>query len=118
MGLKVGGDAMRTQRRSGRQKIQQHPFIATGIMVALTVLIVVCGLVVHFGWDWTGFNGGYDQITVTSPSPGITTTTVKPPSKTLWDWLQLLIVPIILAVGGFWLNQIQKDREEKAAIRR
>jgi len=34
-------------------------------------------------------------------------------AKTLWDWLQLLIVPIILAIGGFWLNQMQKSREQR-----
>src|SRR6266487_3259812 len=38
--------------------------------------------------------------------------------KNLWDWLQLLIVPAALAIGGFWLNQIQKDREEQAADER
>ncbi len=35
--------------------------------------------------------------------------------KNLWDWLQLLIVPAALAIGGFWLNQIQKNREGEAA---
>lgn len=34
-------------------------------------------------------------------------------TKTGWDWLQLLIIPIILAIGGFWLNQVQKRREER-----
>lgn len=33
--------------------------------------------------------------------------------KTLWDWLQLLIVPAMLALGGFWFAQIQKGREER-----
>ena len=36
-----------------------------------------------------------------------------PSAKTFWDWLQLLIIPVVLAVGRFWLNQIQKSREEK-----
>jgi uncharacterized protein HemX len=30
----------------------------------------------------------------------------------------LLIVPLVLAIGGFWFNQIQKDREQKAAEQR
>jgi uncharacterized protein YjbI with pentapeptide repeats len=50
--------------------------------------------------------------------------------KTLWDWMQLLIVPLMLAAGGFLLNsrtqqyheelvnQREKEREESAAIQR
>ena len=34
-------------------------------------------------------------------------------TKTLWDWLQLLIIPVVLAIAGFWLSQIQKRREER-----
>src|SRR6266487_266254 len=41
--------------------------------------------------------------------------------KTLWDWLQLLIIPTVLAVGGYLFNlansrterQIAKDRYEQ-----
>ena len=99
------------------KQIKQHPFIVAGIIVVLFA-IIVCGLVVYFGWDWTGFNGGYSQITTTSTNHGTTTVTVKPPAKTLWDLLQLLIVPVVLAIAGFWLNQIQKDREQRAADER
>jgi uncharacterized protein YjbI with pentapeptide repeats len=31
--------------------------------------------------------------------------------KTAWDWLQLLIVPLILVVGGYLLNSQQTDRQ-------
>ena len=24
--------------------------------------------------------------------------------KSLWDWLNLLIVPVVLAIGGFWVD--------------
>src|SRR5213592_265877 len=34
--------------------------------------------------------------------------------KTLWDWLQLLIIPAVLAGGGLWFNQMQKNREQQA----
>jgi uncharacterized protein YjbI with pentapeptide repeats len=33
---------------------------------------------------------------------------------TLWDWLELLIVPAALAIGGFWLNRAQREREREA----
>jgi len=99
------------------QKIRQHP-IATGIVVVLIILTAFAFLVHRFGWNWTGFNGGFSKTTTTSTARGITTTTEYPLTKTLWDWLQLFIVPIVLAIGGFWLNQIQKSREEKAAKQR
>jgi hypothetical protein len=31
--------------------------------------------------------------------------------KTLWDWLQLLVVPAVLAAGGLLLNTAQRSRE-------
>ncbi len=31
--------------------------------------------------------------------------------KTLWDWMQLLFIPVVLAIAGFWFNH----RERKAA---
>ena len=35
--------------------------------------------------------------------------------KTLWDWMQLLVVPAVLAFLVFWLNKSQKDTEIKIA---
>jgi hypothetical protein len=115
MELKSRGDTMETQPRSWWRKIQQHPFIATGAVVILAALLV-CGFVVSaVGWDWTGFNGGYSQVTTTSTGQSTTTTIVKPGGKTLWDWMQLLLVPLILAIGGFWFSQVQKNSEQKIA---
>src|SRR6266480_1718507 len=94
------------------QYVRQHRSLSIGIIVALIIFILAVWV---FGWDWTGFNGGYSQITTTSTSHGTTTVTAKPPGKNLWDWMQLLIIPIVLAVGGLWFNQIQKDREQKVA---
>lgn len=36
-------------------------------------------------------------------------------AKTLWDWLDLLIVPAILAGGALWFNSQAKKREEDRA---
>jgi len=33
--------------------------------------------------------------------------------KTLWDWLQLLIIPIVVAVGGFLFTQSLNERQQK-----
>ncbi len=54
-----------------------------------------------FEWGWTGFTG-----------------------KTLWDWLQLLFVPILLALAGAWFTNRQtqesnienKDNQRETAL--
>jgi len=38
--------------------------------------------------------------------------------KTLWDWMELLIVPIVLALGGLWFSQQAREAERKAEDRR
>src|SRR6266487_663115 len=85
---------MASKFREWWQKVKQHG-VAIGVVgIGLVVAIAL----ISFGYrlDWTGFNGNTKS------------------GKTLWDWLQLLIIPVVLAIGGFWLNQIQKSREEKA----
>lgn len=72
------------------------------VIVGVIVLGIVIGFIYtgyRFNWPWTGF--------------GSETSEPKQHAKTLWDWLQLLIVPIMLAIGGFWLNQIQRGREQR-----
>ena len=34
-------------------------------------------------------------------------------SKTLWDWLQLLVVPSFLLLGGFAINQSAAERDRR-----
>lgn len=50
--------------------------------------------------SWTGF-GAYDE--------GVS----GPRAKTLWDWLDLLIVPGVLAFGVWFLGASQKDSEQR-----
>ncbi len=85
---------MGVRLRSWRQKIKQH-WVSIGVVTAI-IVIAVALILMGYRFDWTGFNGNYKT------------------GKALWDWLQLLIIPIVLAIGGFWLNQIQKGREERA----
>ncbi len=39
-------------------------------------------------WGWTGFG-----------------------DKTGWDWMELFIVPLVLAAGAFWFNSEQTARQ-------
>src|SRR5437763_4042440 len=43
--------------------------------------------------DWTGFS-----------------------RKTLWDWLQLLIIPVVLAGGGYLFGTWQHDTDQQRAL--
>jgi uncharacterized protein YjbI with pentapeptide repeats len=74
--------------RSWWQRTNKPLFVIAVMVFLVAVIVIVLGYWLR--WSWTGFL-----------------------EKTLWDWLQLLFVPIMLAIGGFWLNQIQKSREER-----
>lgn len=45
-----------------------------------------------FNWQYTGFG-----------------------PKTIWDWLELLIIPLALAIGGYVFNQVDKQAERERA---
>ena len=84
---------MGARLRLRRQKIKHHRVVI--VAVAIILIVVIALIIVEIRLFGTGFAG-----------------------KTLWDWLQLLFVPIILAIGGFWLNQLQKSREERTTEQR
>jgi len=93
-------------------KIKQHQFIATAIIVVLVAVVIFIFAAYTFGWDWTGFNSGYGQVTTHAPAKD----TVSPPAKTLWDWLQLLIIPVVLAVTALLFNGAISRNEQRLTI--
>src|SRR6266480_3346386 len=101
--------------RSLWQKIKHHRY-TTGVVVLLMFILFIF-LAYKFGWDWTGFNSGTNQITITSTSKVNYTATVPQSSKSLWDWLQLLAVlaiPVVVGIGAAWYTAQQgkvSDRE-------
>lgn len=64
------------------------------------VLLVVLFVLVYKGYDysWTGFARQNVESDIK-------------PDKTLWDWLDLLIVPLVLAVGAYLLEGSRKRTE-------
>jgi hypothetical protein len=60
-------------------------------------------------WRWAGLAADAGDGTPTAPAR---------PAKTLWDWLQLLIIPLVLALAAFALNAMQAAREAKREDRR
>jgi uncharacterized protein YjbI with pentapeptide repeats len=99
---------MTAKLRSWWQKIRRLLLVVGIIAASILVIVLVVGIIggYLFNWNWTGL-GPY----------------ISPPhlkdsdfqrGKTLWDWLQLLIVPLVLAIGGFWLSQMQKTTEQRS----
>ena len=113
---------MTEKLRSGWEQIRKYRR-AIGVVAMVLIIVVVIALIIAVVLsNGTGFNG-YNKVstvyTISGPSTGTVTRTEEyQPGKSLWDLLQLLIIPVVLAVGGFWLNQIQKSREEKASEQR
>lgn len=88
----------RKERQSSKSRL--WPFVT-----ALFALIVIFIFVAYqFSWDWTGFK---EFI-----GPNIRQ---YQPTKTLWDWMQLLIVPVFIAAGSYFFNEMVKARDSKAA---
>src|SRR6266566_3817511 len=101
--------------RSWWQQLRQHR-VAIIVTTAITVVAVVL-IIVGYWFDVTGFNG-YTQVstirTLSGPTAGsVTRTEVYQPGKTLWDWMQLLIVPVVLVLAGYAINlTISRSEQE------
>lgn len=65
--------------------------------VALVCLVALFGYILKMGW--VGVRG-------------LATEGGHKPYKTLWDWMDLLIVPAVLALGGLLLSQAQEVRQQ------
>ena len=72
--------------------------VLSGALLGLLGLLLWAGYTK--GSTWTGFGA--------PATPPAATGQVAGSPKTLWDWLQLLIVPAVLVVGGFGLTQWQQ----------
>ena len=85
-----------------------------GAAVAAILLVVMFllwpGWAYH--WDWTGFGESFGKP---KNPQGLRD---YYPSKTLWDWMQLLLVPAVLAGAAGWLNWVQQRRLEKSETKR
>ncbi len=78
-----------------RWQITKRLLLLVGIIIASAGVIVLILFVYRFNLPWTGFTQ--------RPIPN---TSQYQPAKTLWDWMQLLIVPLVLAVGVIIINHV------------
>jgi Ca2+/H+ antiporter len=102
------------------QRLKQPDVAIRAITTVLVVVIVL--IIVGYRFDWTGFNG-YNQVSITRTISGTNAGTIArtedyQPGKGLWDWLQLLIIPAVLAVAGYVINLTISRREQEATRQR
>src|SRR5918996_1042287 len=72
------------------------------IFWALAALALICFLTAVilgylWNWEWTGL--------VSIPQ--------NPERRTAWDWLELLIIPVLLGAGALWFNQRARKGEQE-----
>jgi len=83
--------------------------------LVLIFIIIIGGYTSSF-FDWTGFGSEETKSSIAikdSAQQKSTTTVERQPRKTLWDWMSLLIVPIVLAlvVSAFNAQQNQINQQ-------
>lgn len=75
----------------------------TAAVAILAAIAIVLLIIAGYSYDWTGFAG------FTTHSGDVVR------GKTLWDWMQLIIIPATLALGGYIFSNAQKKRDEMKA---
>jgi hypothetical protein len=92
------------------------------VVAALVLLALFFILVWRFGWDWTGMRASTGTTTTTlgtsSGTSSSATVTETQPGKKLWDVLELLIIPAVLALGALWFNQQERKSERETQEKR
>lgn len=73
------------------------------LLVLCISLITYWAIIPNLSPDWTGF-GEYQKFNGEIER-----------AKTLWDWMNLLIVPLVLAIGVWFLNKTEKATEQQIA---
>jgi nitrate reductase NapE component len=72
-----------------RQRIRQIPWMLLAV-ISLVILAVLAIGGYFLNWTWTGFSG-----------------------NTLWDWLKLLITPVVLTGATIWFTIRQKHMDKQ-----
>jgi hypothetical protein len=82
-------------------------FLRKHISIILSVtLIATFGILVFFSYifdlQWTGIPAYYLPVSSTKQYQ---------PAKTLWEWLQLLIIPVGLFLVAYWFNRAERRND-------
>lgn len=75
------------------------PWPALFLLAVLVSIATKTGLGYWQRWEWTGLIGFEDN----------------PDRRTVWDWLDLLIIPLALGLGALWFNRQSRKSEQDLA---
>ncbi len=78
-----------------------RPLVVVTI-IALVALVIVMVVLPLYQVDWSGFGEFRDPVTGELERV-----------KTLWAWMELLIVPVILAIAAYYLNDQVRRRSRR-----
>jgi uncharacterized protein YjbI with pentapeptide repeats len=92
--------------KSGSRKLKVGEHIVFAFLVLFLLGMIVYIIARSYGFSWTAWTDFLDW----------SWTSIR--TKSLWDWLQLFIVPIMLLVGGFWFNQRLRIQGEQITEQR
>jgi uncharacterized protein YjbI with pentapeptide repeats len=84
------------------ESLRDRPLTILGAATVVAAVVVLIRVGQHY--QWTGFGE------TTQPKPD---DQEVQPRKTLWDWLQLFIVPLALAAIGMWFAAQQDVRQQQ-----
>jgi hypothetical protein len=76
------------------------------VFAVATALLLVGGIWADLTYHWTGYSG--------SISP-LTSEQIIERQKTIWDWLDLLLIPLVLAAGALWFSRAERRNEQAMA---
>lgn len=88
------------QKEKSRSRLR---IVGLVILFIFVVALVLLSILMGYTVSWTGFG----DFTTNSGE------FVR--GKTLWDWLELLVIPLSLVVGGYILNRSERDSERQRA---
>ncbi len=80
------------------------PVLVTSIV---TIIIIVAALGYIYSWKSIG-------MIIYEYAPNGNPSKIKE-IKTFWDWLDLLVLPVLFALGGYWFTSTQKKNEQGIA---
>jgi hypothetical protein len=109
----LGGSQYWSLNMNFRTRPRTHFWATCAVLLILVCTALWFGYVDHL--DWIGFADFW--ITKHFVVNGQLVNALElQRQKTLWDWMQLLVIPVALTVGGFIFNQRLKEREAFAAL--
>ena len=90
-----------------RRKIKRR-WVVIGVAICLIVVIVL--IIIGYRFDGTGFNAYI--------GPQLKPYQQYRPEKTFWDWMQLLIIPFVLAIIALLFNLAMSRNEQNITEQR